>query len=185
MKRILLKIISGVLCFVIVTPCFSSTYTSFYKYKVLLDKVNPKLTRLYFNMSTAPASRNPEEYLINKAAEYAYQNKKPYFVLYKSLSDAARNNSSIDVRLGNSFRAVNIAPIACAYLLLLNEHQENAFNTKKIIGKLRKEEEQELEDEIREKEKNKDAHLYDNSFETRKKLNNLRNKMIHESEESL
>lgn len=73
-----------------------------------------------------------EQYAIYRCAELAQEKGKPYFVMYNSLTSAARNIPSPRPQSGTIMKS----PYITAYVLLLESPRQGAQETKAVLAEL-------------------------------------------------
>jgi hypothetical protein len=74
-----------------------------------------------------------EQYAIYRAAEVANAKGKPYFVMYRSLLDAARDVPSRHPCTGMAYAS----PVATSFILLLDEPRPGAQRTAEVLDQLK------------------------------------------------
>jgi hypothetical protein len=94
--------------------------------------VSPTIEKISFHGNGYLDVSKAVDYALLRSAEYANENGKPFFIMYSTLNDAVqdRRTQKPNVSLVGSF------PTSFAYVVLLNDSQENALKTQDVIEKL-------------------------------------------------
>jgi hypothetical protein len=90
------------------------------------------LVRVGFAGNGFISARNVRRYALFRAAEYADSQHKPYFLLYPTLLDAAKDAPGAEPSVG----MVGGKPRAIAYLLLLDQKEPQALETAALLEEL-------------------------------------------------
>ncbi len=91
-----------------------------------------KLERVTFVGNKYTSRALAEQYAIYRCAELAQENGKPYFVMYDSLTSAARNIPSLHPQNGTIMNSPHVS----AYVLLLESPHQGALETKAVLAEL-------------------------------------------------
>lgn len=98
------------------------------------EKKGPgQLEVVYFSANGYSDSQVVMIYAIYRCAEVARKKHKPYFVIYDSLSDAARDRVSQNPVMG----WVQNKPVATAYVLFLDQSRHGAQDTQEVLNRYR------------------------------------------------
>lgn len=95
--------------------------------------VNDRLVRVSFTGNGYVTSEKIQMYALYRCAELARDAKKPYFVLYDSLTAAARDLPSQQPRVGT----LGGKPGALAFVVLYDEARRGAHETSAVLATLR------------------------------------------------
>ena len=91
-----------------------------------------KLEVATFAANGFTSSQVSQSYALYRSAELAQRRNKPFFLLYSSLSDAARGRPSNVARVGAALGQ----PISTAFMLALDGPQVGAHNTAEVLADL-------------------------------------------------
>lgn len=97
------------------------------------EKGPGKLEKISFSANGFTDFAVTEKYAIYRAAEVAKAKGKPYFIMYDSLYNAAREVPSFRPRLG----WVQNKPTATSFVLLLDKPRRGAQQTDKVLDELK------------------------------------------------
>jgi hypothetical protein len=95
--------------------------------------VNERLVKVSFTGNGYVTSEKIQTYALYRCAELAREAKKPYFVLYDSLTAAARDLPSEQPRVGT----LGGKPGAMAFIVLHDEARRGAQETSAVLERLR------------------------------------------------
>ncbi|MRX27367.1 hypothetical protein [Kangiella sp. HZ709] len=90
-----------------------------------------KLTKVYFSGNGFIEHETAKIYALYRSAEYTKEQGKSFFQMYTSLINASKDITSDTVMLGS----VGGKPTAFAYVLLLENPNENSLNADEVIEK--------------------------------------------------
>lgn len=94
--------------------------------------VTDKLEKIIFYANGYTDQSVTKKYALFRSAEYASEKNMPYFIMYPSLSSAALDKKTHTPTVGS----VDNKPAAFCYVLLLENYQNGAIETKVILGQL-------------------------------------------------
>lgn len=97
--------------------------------------VNERLVRVSFTGNGYATQEKIQTYALYRCAEVARDAKKPYFVLYESLTAAARDLPSSQPRVGT----LGGKPGALAFIVLHDEPRRGAQEATEVLARLRPE----------------------------------------------
>lgn len=89
----------------------------------------PRLQKVIFYGNGFTSPDIAQKYALFRAAEYARDQGKPWFLMYATLTDAALDRTTLLPNLGS----VDNKPAAFAYVRLLDQEQPNATRTDDIL----------------------------------------------------
>lgn len=93
------------------------------------DKATSRLQKISFYGNGYTDTHTAQKYALFRAAEYARDQQKPWFLMYSRLEDAALNRATLVPNVGQ----VGGKPAAFAYVQLLDEEAPNATRTSDIL----------------------------------------------------
>jgi len=88
-----------------------------------------KLVKVGFSGNSFIDGRTTDQYALFRAAEYAQASGKPYFVVYKSMRDAAKDRRASEANVG----FVGGKPQAFVWVRLLDEDASQAMETAAVL----------------------------------------------------
>lgn len=91
-----------------------------------------KLDRVYFGGNGYTDLSTAKKYALYRAAEISRKNNKPYFLIYETLNDAARNNFA---REPAGFLLKNF-PAAEAFVVGVDQPQPGSLSTEAVLAEL-------------------------------------------------
>jgi hypothetical protein len=91
-----------------------------------------KLEKVFFFGNGFTKPEDAQSYAIYRIAEIGTKKNKPYFLMYQSLSAAAREIPATSPNLG----VVGNKPTAYAFVLFLDTEKKGSFNTAKVLKDL-------------------------------------------------
>lgn len=95
-------------------------------------KISNTLEKIVFSANGFTAGVTAQEYALYRCAEYANENKMPFFVMYPSLRAAAMDKPVLLPVLGS----VGGKPAAFSYVLLSDKEQFGSLKTSDIMKRL-------------------------------------------------
>lgn len=90
------------------------------------------MEKIFFSGNGFIKSEEVQNYAMYRIAEVAQTKGKQYFLIYQSLSAAAREIPATQPIVG----AMGNKPTAYAFVLFLDKEQKGAFNTEKVLKDL-------------------------------------------------
>lgn len=125
------------LCFLAACFCLSACAESYKNGTIRpigarADNEVGKLERVTFTGNDYTSRALAEQYTIYRCAELAQEKGKPYFVMYDSLTSAARDIPSSRPQRGT----IKKAPYVTAYILLLEFPRQGALEAKAVLAEL-------------------------------------------------
>lgn len=130
----MIRLITNTLAAVLLAGC-ATTYQSAGLTGGHLDRKVPggKLEQVFFSANGYTSADLARKYGLYRCAELAQSRNKPYFLLYESLTDAARNRPVPMPLVGSA----DNKPTASAFIRLLDTHEPGARDTRVVLEDLR------------------------------------------------
>ncbi len=91
-----------------------------------------KLQKVFFSGNGFTSAELAQKYALYRCAELAKQNKKPFFIIYKSLTNAARGIPTDIPNVGK----VDNKPVAVSFILMLDAPRVGGHETDAVLKEL-------------------------------------------------
>lgn len=127
-----MKVLSILMFCALVSACSTPYVNS--KYSIVGGYDNytatKKLEKVVFYGNGYTEYETALEFGLRRCAEFVVENGKEHFLMYNTLTSAAKNKPSSVMTLG----AVGGKPVAFAYVMLLDEEQEHSMKASSILS---------------------------------------------------